>query len=144
MLWIAGTEIHLCRILFKGQVPELCLLVSSTEETMSDRLWFLQNYNYIIIIFKNLFSKIKIYFLDKESSNAPEPSKPENSTEPAKTTQQEEHEHKDGKEDVKWVNSIIKCEDSTSHPDLTFLYAIYQFFKSPFCKDLKSFISILR
>ncbi|XP_064259528.1 uncharacterized protein LOC135289660 isoform X2 [Passer domesticus] len=38
---------------------------------------------------------------DAESAKAPEPSKPEKSTEPVKTTQQEEQqEAKDGKEDA--------------------------------------------
>ncbi|XP_010013866.1 PREDICTED: cyclic nucleotide-gated cation channel beta-3, partial [Nestor notabilis] len=42
-------------------------------------------------------------------AKAPEPSKTENSTEPAKTTQQEQHQQNDGKEDANGIDSGIKC-----------------------------------
>ncbi|XP_065524609.1 cyclic nucleotide-gated cation channel beta-3 [Lathamus discolor] len=41
---------------------------------------------------------------DTVPAKAPEPSKPENSTEPAKTTQQEQHQQNDGKEDANTQN----------------------------------------
>ena len=57
-----------------------------------------------------MYSKIKTFFLDTVPVKELKPSKMEKSTEPAKTTQQEQHQLSDGNEDAEWVNSIKKIE----------------------------------
>jgi len=47
-----------------------------------------------------LYSKIKTFFLDTVPVKELKPSKMEKSTEPAKTTQQEQHQLSDGNEDA--------------------------------------------